>query len=246
MQFEISPDALANKIILITGSGDGIGKQLALDCAKAGATTILLGKTVEKLEQVYDQICQNNWPQPAIVPMDLNGANESHYQGLATTIEEQFGKLDGLVLNAGQLGTLRPLAQIPLDEWSEVMQVNVTSQFLMLKTLIPVLQKAQHASVVFASSGVGRKGRAYWGCYSVSKFASDGLMQSLADEYANSSLRFNAVNPGATHTAMRTKAYPAENISSLKKPEDVVAPYLYLLSDSSIGQNGLFVEAQPK
>src|SRR5690606_440712 len=163
---------------------------------------------------------------------------------MASTIEEQFGALDGLVLNAGVLGTLRPFAQIPEEEWLEVMQINLHSQFLMLKALLPVLEKAKQASVLFTSSGVGKKGRAYWGSYSVSKFANEGMMQGLADEYANSTIRFNSINPGPTHTKLRTKAYPAEDGDSLKTPADIMTPYLYLLADESIGVNGQYVEAQ--
>ncbi|WP_416305307.1 YciK family oxidoreductase [Neptunicella sp. SCSIO 80796] len=244
MNYSIKPEALSNKTILITGSGDGIGKQLALDCAKQGATVILLGRTVAKLEAVYDQIISNNGPEPAIVPLDLQGATGKHYLDMANTIEDQFGALDGLVLNAGILGTLRPFAQIPEDEWQEVMQINLHSQFLMLKALLPVLNKAQSASVVFTSSGVGKKGRAYWGCYSVSKFASEGMMQILADEYANSTIRFNSINPGPTQSKLRTRAYPAEDSNSIKAPADIMTPYLYLLADESIGVNGQYIEAQ--
>lgn len=241
---QIQPDALINKIILITGAGDGIGRAAALHAAAHGATVILLGKTVKKLEVVYDEIVAAGYPEPAIVPMDLQGATLTHYQGLNATIMDQFGRLDGLLLNAGILGKLRPFEDIPQEEWANVMQVNVTSNFLMVQALLPALEASTAASVVFTTSSVGRKGRAFWGSYAVSKFAVEGLMQTLADEFSNSTMRFNAINPGATRTAMRAKAYPAENAEKLPSADEIMPLYLYLLSDISKDQNGQSLNAQ--
>lgn len=241
-----SADALKGKTILITGAGDGIGRQVALDYAKYGATVILLGRTVKKLEKVYDEILQLGGNEPAIIPLDLNGATPKHYQDMAMTIDQQFPALDGILFNAGFLGYLSPMAQVGDKLWNEVMQVNLNSQFFMLKPLLPVLKKAAQASVIFTTSSVGRKGRAFWGPYAVSKFATEGLMQTLADEYEESSLRFNCINPGATRTQMRSKAYPAEDTSKLKTADEIMAPYLYLMSDDSIGTNGESIDAQPK
>jgi len=241
----IAPDnLLVNKTILITGAGAGIGKALALKCAELGAQVILLGKTVNKLEVVYDQIEALNKQPAAILPVDLAGATETHYEDLADTILREYGKLDGLVLNASQLGVLSPFAQIENKMWQEVMQVNVNATFLLTKYLIPVLEKADHGSVIFTTSGVGNKGRAYWGAYSVSKFATEGMMQVIADEYENSTLRFNAINPGATKTAMRASAFPAEDVNSLKTPEEILSPYLYLLGDQSVDMTGQRINAQ--
>lgn len=245
-QYQIPENALAGKVILVTGAGDGIGQAAALNYAKAGATVILLGRTVSKLEAVYDQIVQAGGPEPAIVPLDLNGATSSHYQQFAQTISEQFGKLDGVLHNASLLGYLRPFTQIEEKEWQEILQVNLTSQFLLTQALLPVLKLAPSASVIFTSSGVGRNGRAYWGAYAVSKFATEGMMQVLADEYANSPIRFNCINPGATRTKMRAKAYPGENPETLKTAEDIMPLYLYLMADNSKDVNGQSIDAQPK
>jgi len=244
MTDSISDDLLANKTILITGAGDGIGKALAIQCASLGAEVILLGRTVSKLEAVYDQIASLNKQSAAILPVDLNGATEEHYRDLASTVLREYGKLDGLVHNASQLGVLSPFTQIESKMWDEVMQTNVTSAFLMTKYLIPVLEKAPHASTIFTSSGVGNKGRAYWGPYSISKFATEGMMQVLADEYENSTLRFNVINPGATRTAMRASAFPAEDTAQLKTPEQMLSTYLHLLSDESIAVTGTRHNAQ--
>lgn len=241
----IAPDnLLANKTILITGAGDGIGKALALKCAALGAHVILLGKTVNKLEAVYDQIEALNKQTAAILPVDLNGATEEHYRDLADTVLREYGKLDALVHNASHLGVLSPFTQIESDMWNKVMQTNLNAAFLMTKYLIPVLEKAPNASTIFTTSSVGAVGRAYWGPYSVSKFATEGMMQLIADEYENSTLRFNAINPGATKTAMRASAYPAEDTSLLKTPEQILNVYLYLLGDESIKETGKRFNAQ--
>lgn len=243
-EFKAAANELENKVILVTGAGDGIGRQAALTFAEHGATVILLGKTTQKLEKVYDEIVNQGWPEPAIVPLDLQGATKRHYQDMASTIESEFGRLDGLLHNAGHLGVLSPFDHINLDDWQLVMQVNLTAAFLMTQALMPVLAKSPHGSLVFTSSGVGRKGRAYWGPYSVSKFGTEGLMQLIADEYENTTIRTNCINPGATRTKMRNAAYPGEDQASLKTPLDLMPTYLYLMSDQSIGVNGQSLNAQ--
>jgi len=240
----LSNNALADKVILVTGAGDGIGREAALEYAKHGATVILLGRTVKKLEQVYDEIQAAGGPEPAIVPLDMKGATKAHYQGMCATIMDQFGRLDGLLNNAGILGVLSPFAHIDHDSWNDIMQINVTAQFMLTQALLPALQAAPKASVVFTSSGVGRKGRAFWGPYAVSKFATEGLAQVMADEYDGSNLRVNVINPGATRTTMRSKAYPAEDPQKLKTPADLMPLYLYLMSDESSAVNGESLDAQ--
>ena len=244
--YQAASDALTDKVILVTGAGDGIGKEAALTFARYGASVILLGKTVAKLTAVYDQIVANGGKEPAIIPLDLKGASARHYRDMAATIKAEFGKLDGVLHNAGILGVLSPFEHIDLASWQDIMQVNVTSTMLMTQALMPVLRLAPHASVVFTSSGVGRKGRAFWGPYAVSKFATEGLMQIIADEYDNSSIRVNCINPGATRTTMRSKAYPGEDVKLLKTPADLMWLYLYLMSDDSIGVTGKSLDAQPK
>lgn len=246
MNYTPNEDLLTNKTILVTGAGAGIGKQAALSFAAHGATVILLGRTVKKLEQTYDDIIEAGHPEPAIVPLDLKGATKQNYQDMCRTIVDQFGKLDGLLLNAGSLGVLSPLDHINESTWNDVMQINVTAQFLMVQALIPALQLAPNASVVFTSSGVATKGKAFWGPYAVSKFATIGLMETISDEFENTSLRFNAINPGATRTGMRAKAYPGEDSSLLKNPEDIMPSYLYLMGDDSVEVKGQNIQAQSK
>ena len=242
--YQIKANNLAEKIILVTGAGDGIGRQAALTYAQLGATVILLGKTVEKLEKVYDEIVQQGSPEPAIIPLDLKGATKKNYQDMASTIVDQFGRLDGALLNASILGELTPFETIHEQIWTDVMQVNVTAQFLLSQALLPAFKEAKHASLIFTSSGVGNKGRAFWGAYRISKFATEGMMQVIADEYDNTNLRCNVINPGGTDTPMRNKAYPAEDKSTIATPEQIMPLYVYLMSDDSVEVNGQRLNAQ--
>ena len=244
LEYQARKDLLNNKTILVTGAGDGIGRAAALAYAQHGATVILLEKTVKKLEKVYDEIVALGAPKPAIVPLDLKGATEQNYVDMAETIAEQFGQLDGLLHNASQLGALGPFEHIDLASLEEIMKVNVTAQAILTKALLPVMRKAANASIIFTSSGVGRKGRAYWGPYAFSKFATEGMMQVLADECDNTQVRVNSINPGATQTEMRAKAYPAEDPQSLKSPAEIMPTYLFLMGDDSINTNGQALNAQ--
>ena len=242
--YQAPKDLLTDKVILVTGAGDGIGRQAALTFAEHGATVILLGRTVDKLEAVYDEIEQAGGAKPAIIPLDLKGATLEHYQGMAATIKEQFGRLDGVLHNAGILSILSPFTHIEADDFNDAMQINVTGPMLMTQALLPVMQLADNASLVFTSSGVGRKGRAYWGSYAISKFATEGMAQVIADEYETTSVRTNVINPGATRTSMRAKAYPAEDPKALKTPLDLMPTYLYLMGDESKKDNNLCFDAQ--
>ncbi|MCG9714105.1 YciK family oxidoreductase [Shewanella insulae] len=244
LEYQAAKDLLKDKTILVTGAGDGIGRAAALAYAEHGATVILLGKTVKKLEAVYDEIEQAGYPTPAIVPLDLKGATEQNYQDMAETIEQQFGHLDGLLHNASLLGVLGPFEHISMDSVKEVLQVNLIAEIMMTKALLPVMKKAPSASILFTSSSVGRQGRAFWGEYAISKFATEGMMQSLAHEYEDSNLRVNSINPGATRTKMRANAYPAENPQDLKAPEEIMATYLYLMGDDAKGVTGQQFNAQ--
>ena len=246
MDYKVSADALKNKTILITGAGDGIGKQAALHYAQHGATVILLGRTVAKLEAVYDEIEAAGYPTPAIVPLDLKGATKQHYVDMAETIQSQFGKLDGLLHNAGLLGMLSPFEQFEETIFDEVMQINVKAQFLMTQALLPVLQQSDDARIIFTTSTVGHQGRAFWGAYAISKFATEGMMQTLAHEMEGTQVKVNAINPGATHTRMRAQAFPAEDISLLKAPKDLMPLYVYLMAPESLDVNGQCIDAQPK
>ncbi len=238
-------DLLAERVILVTGAGDGIGKAVSLAFATHGATVILLGRSVHKLESVYDDIVTAGGPQPAIYPMDLEGAVPDDHRQLAERVESELGRLDGLLHNAGLLGSLTTIGNYDPVEWLRVIQVNLHAPFLLTQACLPLLKRARDASVVFTSSSVGRCGRAYWGAYGASKFAVEGLMQILADELEeNSHVRVNSINPGRVRTAMRAAAYPAENAAELLAPEDIVLPYLYLMGPDNRDLHGQALDAQ--
>ena len=243
--YTYSDNILRDRIILITGSSDGIGKSLALHAASLGAQVILHGRSVQKLEKIYDAIeDMEGAARPSIAVMDLESANAESYTTLAQSIESEFGRLDGLVLNAGILGERYSIEQYDAVLWQKVMHVNVTSVFAMTQVFLPLLQNSEDPSVIYTSSGVGRTGRAFWGAYAVSKFATEGLSQILADEHRQSKLRSNCINPGPTRTNMRLAAYPAEDRDQLKRPEEILAPYVFLLGPDSKGVTGESFDAQ--
>ena len=239
------PDELAGRVIAITGASSGIGRAVALACARFGATVILIGRNARKLETVHGEIEAAGGPEPTIAVLDLEKAVASDYDQLAAAVSERFGRLDGLLHNAGLLGTLSPIEHYDVPTWCRVMHVNVTAAFALTQVLLPALKQSQDASVLFTSSSVGRLGRAYWGAYAVSKFATEGFMQVLASEVENiTSIRVNSLNPGRTRTMMRRQAYPAEDINTLPLPETLTGPYIALLGPASRGVTGKTFDAQ--
>ena len=243
--FVAPEDSLKDKIILITGSSEGIGRAAALKFSKHGATVILHGRNIERLESLYDEILAAGGREPAIMSADLQTATYEDFMVWQQSIDNEFGHLDGLLHNAGQLGRINPMAHCLSSDWEKVMQVNVNAQFMLTKAMLPLLEAADNGSIVFTSSSVGRKGRANWSAYSVSKFATEGMMQVLADDLENTSnIRVNSINPGATNTAMRRMAYPGELASNNPEPETIMGTYLYLMGDESLSINGQALNAQ--
>jgi len=239
------PHLLAGRIILVTGAGDGIGRAAALSFAEHGASVVLHGRTTSKLEKVYDEIERRGWPQAAILPLDLAKATPAHYEQATQVVEKEFGRLDGLLHNAAESGTLTPLELYEPETWYRVLQVNLHAAWQLTRACLPLLKQSEDASIVFTTADVGRKGRAYWGAYSVACFGLEGMMQILADELATEGkIRVNSLNPGAVHTSLRSRLYPGENVQSLPKPEDIMSAYLYLLGPDSRGVTGRAIDAQ--
>lgn len=244
-RYDYPADVLRERVILVTGSSDGIGRALALRAAALGAQVILHGRDVGKLERAYDAIeAIDGAPRPSIAVLDFARADSAAYTSLADTIGAEFGRLDGLVHNAGMLGERYAIAQYDAALWQRVLHVNVTATFALTQVCLPLLQAAEDASMIFTSSGVGRVGKAFWGAYAVSKFAIEGLSQVLADEHRHGNLRVNCINPGPTRTAMRLAAYPAEDRDKLKKPEEILTSYVYLLGPDSRGVTGQSFDCQ--
>jgi NAD(P)-dependent dehydrogenase (short-subunit alcohol dehydrogenase family) len=233
--YRAASDELRERVILVTGAGDGIGRAVALGLAAHGATVILSGRTVRKLEAVHDQILAADGPRPSIAPLNLERALANDYDAVAAAIESSYGRLDGLLHNAAILGQLSPIDHYDVPTWVRVLHVNVTAEFALTQVCLPLLRKSPDASVLFTSSSVGRRGRALWGAYAVSKFGVEGLAQVLADELASTNIRVNCINPVRARTTMRLQAYPAEDRSTLPDPAALVGPYLYLLGPASRG-----------
>ncbi len=243
--YSARPDLLKGRTILVTGAGRGIGAAAAKTYAAHGATVLLLGKTEANLSAVYDEIEAAGHPQPVVIPFNLETALAHQYDELAVMIENEFGHIDGVLHNASIVGPRTPLEQLSGDNFMRVMQVNVNAMFMLTSTLLPLLKLSADASMIFTSSSVGRKGRAYWGAYGVSKFATEGLMQTLADEVADiTNVRANSINPGATRTDMRAHAYPGENPMNNPLPAEIMPVYLYLMGPDSQGVNGQAFDAQ--
>ncbi|CBL44606.1 Short-chain dehydrogenase/reductase SDR [gamma proteobacterium HdN1] len=243
--FQAPANMLQNQVIMITGAGSGIGRAVALACARLGATVVLMGRTIEKLEAVYDEIEACGYPKPAIIPLNLLTATHLEYAQIADIVEKELGHLNALIHCAAQLGELTMLSQYPMDTFANVIKVNMTASLALTQALLPLLQEAPSGRIIFTTSSVGRKGRAHWGAYAISKFAVEGLVQTLADELENtSSIRVNAINPGATRTNMRASAYPAEDPAKVCPPEKVAETFLYLLSEDARHMHGLSIDAQ--
>ncbi len=236
---------LGGRVIAITGCTGGLGRALALDVARAGAELVLLGRNVLKLQGLHAEIEQFAPGRALMAPLDLEKAFANDYDGLAAAVLSRHGRLDGLVHCAGLLGTLTPIEHYEVPTWARVMHVNVTAAFALTQVLLPALRQSRDASVIFTSSGVGRKGRAYWGAYAVSKFGVEGLMQVLADEVSgNSNIRVNSINPGAMRTLMRRQAYPSEAPDVPARPETLTGTYLRLLGPGGAGINGQALDCQ--
>ena len=241
-----SPAELAGRVIGITGASAGIGRAVALACAAHQGQVVLIGRNAARLEAVHAEIAALSAPEASIAVLDLEHAVARDYDQLADALLERYGRLDGLLHNAGILGTLTPIEHYDVPTWCRVMHVNVTAAFALTQVLIPALKKSADASVLFTSSTVGREGRAYWGAYAASKFALEGLSQVLAAELENiSQVRVNVINPGRTRTAMRRQAYPAENLESVPLPASITAAYVALLGPASRGITGKSFDAQP-
>lgn len=236
---------LDGRAILVTGAGGGLGSALAQACARLGASVVLSGRNVKKLEAVYDSIVAAGGPRPSIAPLDLERADAGHYGALADAVRNEYGRLDGLVHAAAVLGELAPIDHYDPVTWLRVMHVNVNAAFIVTQALLPMLRLSPDASVVFTTSGVSVKGRAFWGAYAASKFAVEGLMQVLADELDTTThIRVNSVNPGRMRTAMRAKAFPGELPDTLPTPAEALAPFLYLLGPDARGVTGRRFDAR--
>ena len=236
--YKVKQNELNSKVILVTGANKGFGLAISMDLAKAGATVIMLGRDLSSLEYAYDAVVDAGYKEPILYPLDLEGASPENYQELQDNIIEKFNRLDGLIHNAAILGTQMPIDQYDIKLWYSTLQINLSAPFMLTQFLIPALKKSDDARILFLSSSVGRKARAYWGAYSVSKFGLEGLAMTLSEELENTKIKVNTINPGKMRTEMRRTAYPAEDASTLPKPEEKSSVIVYLLSKEAERING--------
>ncbi len=234
---------LKDRVILVTGAGEGIGKVAAKTLAQYGAVVILLGRTVHKLEKVYDEIMAQGSKEPVILPLDLKGASVDDYQKIRDLIAEQLGRLDGILHNAAVLGGLSPFELQDVKKWFDIIQTNLHAPFLLTHSLLPLLKASRDARILFTADQVGVKGQAYWGAYGVSKAGLINLMQILADEFeVNTHIRVNAIIPPATATRIRKQAFPAILHEAIQDPRIFMNYYLYLMGPDSRNVNGEVIE----
>ena len=237
--YQDKSDLLRNRVILITGAGDGIGAVAAKQFAAHGATVILLGRTIKKLEAVYDAIKNAGHPEPAIYPLNLEGATVKDYEDMAYAIQSELGQLNGILHNAAMLGETTPIKYYPVDLWQRVMHVNLTAPFMLTRACLTLLQQSNDPRIAFT---LHKLESAYWGAYAVSKAALGNLVKILADELENNPrIAVNAIQPGDVQSPLIARAYPGKDLKSLPAIESIMPTYLYLMSADSKDVTGKII-----
>ena len=232
-----SPNALADRVVLVTGASSGLGRACACACAQAGATVILLARDIPRLEQTYDFIREQGGPEPAIYPLDLNGATVADYAQMVERIDADFSRLDGVLNNAGLVGGLRPMRLFDAEDWSRILRINLLGPWLLTQACLPLLDQAADPAIVFTLDGQAR--RAYWGAYGVAKSGLDGLVPILSQELdTDKTIRVNGIDPGPMETRLRRQNYPGEAGRAQTSPEEVAPAFVYFLGPDSSGVTG--------
>ncbi len=237
--------SLRDRVVLITGATGGLGAPLAKACAAHGATVILHGRIVRKLEALYDEIVAAKHPEPVILPLDFAKATADDFGNVATALTGQLGRLDALVHTAAVLGSLGPIEHQSFESWLTLLRVNVAAPMGLTRALMPLLDAAPDASVVFTLDNRGEEPRAYWGGYAVTKAGVSAMARELADEWENRPhLRINAVVPGPIRSPLRWQTHPGEDKAALPLPDALVPLYLHLVAGQPKADSGQRVDAQ--
>jgi NAD(P)-dependent dehydrogenase (short-subunit alcohol dehydrogenase family) len=243
---ETSPSAnLRDRVVLVTGSSGGLGRAIALACAARGATVILHGRVVRKLEALYDEVLAAGHPEPTILPLDLATASAEDFANVASALQSQHGRIDAIVHTAVQLGSLGPIEHQAFDVWLSTLRVDLLAPFGLTRGLLPLLRAAPDASVIFTLDTRGQEPKAYWGAYAVAKAGLSALLAILADEWEHvAQLRVNGVVPGPMHSPLRLQTHPGDDNARLPLPEAFVPLYLYLLDGQPKAESGHVIDAQ--
>ena len=243
----IKKNQFKNKNILITGCTKGIGRYLTIKLSQLGANVIMLSRNEKEMDELYDLMKDEYHTEPCILKCDLNSLDEEKAKEIANIVLEHYKSLDGIVFNAAILDKMSNIEGFDLKTWQKVINVNLTSSFILSKHLIPLIQKSLSPRIIFTTSGISKKAKAFWGPYAVSKAGINALADILIDELEPvSDIRIFNFNPKATRTDMRSIAYPAENPSKIKKPEDLMDYYLWMLSSESKSYQGNHIEYESK
>ena len=233
------------RVVLVTGATGGLGREIALACARSGATVVLHGRVVRKLEDLYDEITAEKLPEPVILPLDLAHAEAADFATAASALTTQLGRLDAIVHTAALLGSLGPLEHQSYDNWLALLRVNVAAPMGLTRIMMPLLAQAPDAAVVFTLDSRGQEPRAYWGGYAVTKAGVAALARELADEWENRpNLRVNAVVPGPIRSPLRRQSHPGEDSSTLPAPEALAPLYLHLIAGQSKADSDALIDAQ--
>jgi NAD(P)-dependent dehydrogenase (short-subunit alcohol dehydrogenase family) len=245
LAYRPSPAALKGRVILVTGATGGVGRAVSAGLAAYGAQLVLSGTEVNLLDRLCDQIEQAGHIAPLALPIDLERAGVDDFATVASVLATRFPHIDGLLLNAAMLGDLTPIQAYDPLRWARVMQVNLHSNFLLLRSMLPLLAASPDAAIVVTTDDLARRARAYWGAYAVSKRGLEGLAEVLAEELASSNIRVNCLDPGPTRTRLRAQAYPAEATDSVPGAESLIPCFTYLLGPASHGLTGMRLLARP-
>jgi NAD(P)-dependent dehydrogenase (short-subunit alcohol dehydrogenase family) len=244
-EYSPSGDFLKDRVILVTGAGQGLGRQAALAYAQHGAVVILHGRKVAKLEKVYDEIEALGKECAVIYPLDLEKLTEEDCSVLASAIAQQFGRLDGILHNAAFLYGPSPLTLQTVDQWQALLKINLIAPFAITKACLSLLKAAPDASVIMTASTQGHNPTAYWGGFSVAKAGLEALVKIQADEWNElPGLRINGLIPGIVNTPQRAKTHPGEVKKTLPQPEDLMPAYLFLMGPDSKRINGEIIACQ--